>query len=158
MVAIVTSSQSYSFSSSHVLMWELNHKEGWAINKWCFWTVLLEMTLESPLDGKMSKSVNLKGNQPWMFIRRLMMKPKIQYFGRLKWRALRESPWCCKDWGHEEKGTTEGKKIGRQNHLNGQEFEQAVGDREGQGSKVCCSSWGYKESDMTEQLNYNNIT
>ena len=70
MVAIVPSSQSYSFSSSHVLMWELNHKEGWAINKWCFWTVLLEMTLESPLDGKMSKSVSLKGNQPWMFIRK----------------------------------------------------------------------------------------
>ena len=79
------SSQSYGFSSSHIWMWELNHKEGWLLKNWCFWAVVLEKTLESPLDCKEIKQVNPKGNQPWEYsLERLMLKLKLQYFGHLK--------------------------------------------------------------------------
>ena len=79
--------QSYGFSSSHIWRWELDHKEGWALKNWCFWTVMLENTLESPLGSKEIKSVNLKGNQPWIFIEGQMLKLKLQYFGHLMQRA-----------------------------------------------------------------------
>ena len=78
-------SQSYGFSSSHVWMWELDHNKSWAPKNWCFWTVVLEKTLESPLDSKEIKLVNTKENQPWMFLWRLMLK--LQYFSHLMWRA-----------------------------------------------------------------------
>ena len=81
------SSQSYGFSSGHVWMWELDHKESWALNNWCFWTVVLEKTLESPLDCKEIKPVNPKGNQPEYSLKELMLKLKLQYFGHLMWRA-----------------------------------------------------------------------
>ena len=80
-------SQSYGFSSSHVEMWQLNHKEGWAPKNWCFRTVVLKKTLESPLDSKEIKLVNSKGNQPWIFIGRTFLKLKLQHFGHLMWRA-----------------------------------------------------------------------
>ena len=80
------SSQSYGFSSSHVPMWEWDHKESWVPKNWCFWTVVLEKTLESPLDCKI-KPVNPKGNQSWIFIEELMLKLKLQYFGHLKRRT-----------------------------------------------------------------------
>ena len=80
-------SQSYGFSSSHVWMWKLDNKEGWASKNWCFWTVVLEKTLESLLDNKEIKPVNLKGNQPWIFIGRTDSELKLQYFGYLIWRA-----------------------------------------------------------------------
>ena len=76
---------SYGFSSSHVWMWELDHKENWALKNWCFWAVLLEKTLESHLDYKEIKSVHPKGNQSWMFIGRMMLKLKLLYFGHLMW-------------------------------------------------------------------------
>ena len=76
------SSQSYGFSSGHVWMRELDHKEGWAPKNWCFWTVVLEKILESPLNSKEIKPVNPKGNQHWLFIER-----KLQYFGHMMWRA-----------------------------------------------------------------------
>ena len=81
------SSQSYGFSSSHVWMWELDHEEGWALKNWCFWTVVLEKTLESPLDCKEIKAVNPKGNQPWIFIGRTDAEAEHQYFGHLMQRA-----------------------------------------------------------------------
>ena len=81
------SSQSYGFSSSHVWMWELDHKEGWVLNNWCFWTVMLEKTLESPLDWKEIKPVNPKRNHPKYSLERLMLKLKLQYCGHLIWRA-----------------------------------------------------------------------
>ena len=83
----VPSSQSYSFSSSHVWMLELDNKESWAPKKWCFWTVLLEKTLESPLDCKKTQSVNRKGNQSWIFIGRTDTEAELQYFGHLIWRT-----------------------------------------------------------------------
>ena len=86
------SSQSYSFSSSHIWIWELNHKEGWAPKNWCFWIVVLEKTLESPLDCKEIKPVNPEGNQSWIFspeysLEGLMLKLKLQYFGHLMQRT-----------------------------------------------------------------------
>ena len=80
-------SQSYGFSNSHVQMWELDYKEGWALKNWCFSTVLLEKTLESPLDCKEIRPVSPKGNQPWIFTEGLMLKIQLQYFGYLMQRA-----------------------------------------------------------------------
>ena len=81
------SSQIYGFSSSHVWMWEFDHKESWELKNQCFWAVVLEKTLESPLDCKEIKSVHPKGNQSWIFIGKKMLKLKLQYFGHLMWRA-----------------------------------------------------------------------
>ena len=80
------SSQSYGFSRSHQWMWELDQKEGWVLKNWCFWTVVLEKTLESPLDSKEIKPVHPKGNQTWIFIGRLMLNLKLQYCGHLRQR------------------------------------------------------------------------
>ena len=80
-------SQSYGFSSSHVQMWELDHKESWALKNWCFWTVVLEKTPESPLDCKEIQPVHPKGSQPWIFTGGLTLKLKLQYFGHLMWRT-----------------------------------------------------------------------
>ena len=103
-------SQSYAFSISHVRMWELNHKEGWEPKNWCFQTVGLEKTLESPLDSKEIKPVNLQGTQPWIFIGRTDVE--LQSFGYLMWRAdslgkilmlgKTESKWrrWCRGWNH----------------------------------------------------------
>ena len=80
------SSQGYGFSSGHVWMWELDHKKSW-VQKWYFWTVILEKTLETPLDCKEIQPVHSKGDQSWVCIGRLMLKLKLQYFGHLMWRA-----------------------------------------------------------------------
>ena len=83
----VVHSQSYGFSSSHVWMWDLDYKEYWALKDRCFWTVVLEKTLDNPLDCKEIKPVNSKGNQPWIFIERTDTKLNLQYFGQLMWKA-----------------------------------------------------------------------
>ena len=89
-------SQSYGFSSSHVRMWELDHKESWAPKNWCFWTVVLEKTLKSPLDCKEIQPVHPKGNQSWIFIGKTMLKLKLQYFGHLMRRT--DSFEKCNGW------------------------------------------------------------
>ena len=143
-------SQSYGFSSSFVLVWELGHKASWAPKNWCFWIVVLVKTLESPLDCKETKPVSPKGNQTWIFIEGLMLKLKLQYFGHLMQRAnlLKKTLILGKNWG-QEKGTTEDEMVGWHHRLNGHEFEQTLGDSEGQGGLGYCSPWGCKESDMT---------
>ena len=89
------SSQSYGFSSSHVWMWELDYKENWALKNWCFWTVLLEKTLQSPLNCKEVQPVNPKGNQSWIFLEGLMVKLKLQYLGTwCKELTHWKRPWC----------------------------------------------------------------
>ena len=97
------SRQSYGFSSSHVWMWESDHKEAWGPRNWCF-LIVLEKTLESPLDCKEKEPVNPKGNQPWISLEGLMLKLKFQYFGHLMWRA---NSTCCSPWGHKELDTTD---------------------------------------------------
>ena len=107
------SSQSCGFSSSHVWMWELDYKETWAPKNWCFWTMVLEKTLESPLDCKESKPVNPKGNQSWYSLEGLMLKLKLQYFGspHAKNWFTGKDPDAMKDWRWEEKGTTEDRQL-----------------------------------------------
>ena len=127
-------------------MWELDHEEDWALKNWCFWTVVLEKTLESPLDCKEIKPVNSKGNQPWMFIGRADTEAEalILWPPDAKSRLIGKDPDAGKDWGQEEKGTTEDEVAG---------WHQTLEDGEGQGSLVCCSLWGCKESVTTERLN-----
>ena len=136
-------------------MWKWDHKEGWALKNWCFWTVVWERTLESPLDCEEIKTVNLKGNQPWIFTGRTDAKAEtpILWLPDVKNWLIRKDPDAGKDWGQEEKGMTEDEMVGWYQWLNGHEFEQALRDGDGQGSLACCSPWSRKESDMTEQLN-----
>ena len=117
-------SQSYGFSSSHVQMWELNHKEGWALKNWCFQIVVLEKTLESPWDCKEIKPVSPKGNQPWIFIGRTYAEALILWPPDGKSRLIGKDPDTGKDWGQEEKRTTEDETVGWHLWLNGREFGQ----------------------------------
>jgi len=118
------------FPSSHALMWQLDHKEGWAPMNWCFWTVVLEKTLESPLDCKEIKPVNPEGNQSWIFtgrtdaeIEALILWPPDE-----KSQLIGKDPDAGKDWRQEEKGMTEEEMVGWHHWPNGHEFEQALGD------------------------------
>ena len=131
------SSQSYGFSSSHVWMWELDHKEGWTPKNWCFWTVMLEKTLESALDYKKIKPVNPKGNQSWIFIGTTDAEVPVLWPPVAKRQFIRKDPDAGKNWRLEEKGTTENEMVGWHHWLNGHEFEQALGVGEGQGCLVC---------------------
>ena len=149
-------SQSYGFSSNHVQMWELDHKGSWAPKNWCFQIVVLEKTLERPLDSKEIKPVNPKGNQPWIFIGRTDAEAETLILGppdAKNW-LFGKDPDAGKDWRQEEKGTTEDEMVGWHHQLDGHEFEQALGVGDGQRSLVCCSPWDRKESDTTERLNW----
>ena len=123
-------------------MWELDHKEGWALKNWCFSTVVLEKTLENPLDGKEIK-YSLE-----------MLKMKHQYFGTpdVENQLIGKDPDAGKDWGQEERATTKDEMLWWHHRLNEHEFEQTPCDSEGQGSLVCCSPWGCKESDTMWRL------
>ena len=136
-------------------MWELDHKEGWVWKNWCFWTVVLEKTLESPLNFMEIQPVNPKGNQSWKFIRRTDAEAEtpILWPPDAKSWLIGKGPDAGKDWRREETGTTEYKMVGWHHRLDGHEFEQALGVGDGQGSLVCCSPWGRKESYTTEWLN-----
>ena len=147
-------SQRYGFSSSQVQMWELDHKEGWTLRSWCFWTMVLEKTLESPLYCKQIKPVNPKGNQPYVFIGRTDAEAETPIFwppGVKNCWLIGKDPDAGKDWRQEEKGMAEDERVGWHHRLNGHEFEQTQGDSEGQGSLVSCSAWGCKKSDTIEQ-------
>ena len=108
------SNQSYGFSSSHVWMWELDNKESWEPKNWCFWTVLLEKTLESPLGCKEIQIVKPKGNQSWMFIGRTDAEAEIPilWLTHEKNQLIGRDPDAGKDWRQEEKGMTEDEMVG----------------------------------------------
>ena len=150
------SSQRYGFSSGHVWMWELDCKESWVLKNWCFWTVVLEKTLESPLDCKEIQAVHRKGDQPWMFIGRTDAEAEtpIPWPPDVKKWLVWKDPDVGKDWRWEDKGTTEGKMVVWHHWLDEHESEQALGVGDGQGSLASCSPWGHKELDTTEQLNW----
>ena len=117
-------SQSYGFSSSHVWMWELDYKESWAPKNWCFWTAVLEKTLESPLDCKEIQPVHPKGNQSWIFIEMTddgAEIPILQPPDAKNWLTGKD-PDAGKDWWQEEKGTTEDEMVGWHHWLDGHEF------------------------------------
>ena len=149
------SSQSYGFSSSHTWMRELDYKESWTPKNWCFWTVVLEKTLESPLDSKEIKPVHLKGNQSWIFIRRIDAEAETPILWPLNMKnwLIGKDPDVGKDWGQEGKGTTEDKMVGWYHRHNWHGFGWTVGVGGGQGRLACHSPWGRKESDTTEWLN-----
>ena len=135
-------------------MWELDYKESWAPKNWCFWTVVLEKTLESPLDCKKITLVNPKGNQPWIFIGRADAEAPILWPPDAKNWLTGKDPDAGNDWRQEEKGTTEDEMVGWHHPLEGHEFEQAPGVGDGQESLVCCSPWGCKVLYVTEWLNW----
>ena len=148
------SSQSYGFSNNHVWVWVLNYKESWVPNNWCLWTVLLEKTLESPLNYKEIKPVNPKGNQTWIFTGRTDAETEapILWPPDVKNWLIGKDPDAGKDWRQGERGTMEDEMVGWHHQLDGHEFEQARGVCDGEGSLVCCSPWSHKESDTTEWL------
>ena len=119
------SSQSYGFLSSHVWVWALDHKEGWVPTIWCFQTVVLEKILDSPLDCKEIKSVSPKGNQSWIFIGSTDAEAEtpILWPPDAKNWLIWKDPDAGKDWGQEEKGTTEDEMVGWHHRLNEHEFE-----------------------------------
>jgi len=151
------SSQSYGFSSSHVWMWELNYKESWVLKNWCFWTVVLEKTLESLLDCKEIKPVHPKGDQSWIFIRRTDAEAEalIPWLPVAKNWLTAKDPDSGKDWKWQEKGTREDEMFGWHHCVSGYEEALCVGD--GQGSLVYCSPWCCKGSAAKERLNWTEL-
>ena len=137
-------------------MWELDFEESWALKNWCFWTVVLEKTLESPLDWKEIQLVHPKGDQSWVFIggtdveaeTPILWPPDVKSW--VSWKH----PDAEKDWGQEENGMTEDEMAGWHHWLNGHGFGWTLRVGDGQGGLVCCSLWGHKESDRTERLNW----
>ena len=145
-------SQSYGFSSSHVFMWELDYKESWELKNWCFWTVVFETTLESPLNCKDIKPVHPKGNQSWIFIGRTEAEAEtpILWPSDVKSWLVRKAPDTGKDWRQEEKGMTEDTMVEWHHGLDGHEFDQGPGVGEGQGSLLCCRSQRFWQDWVTE--------
>ena len=132
-------------------MWELDNTESLVLKNYCFWTVVLEKTLESPLDCKEIQPVNLKGNQSWIFIGRTDVEAEapILWPPDVKSQLIGKNPDAGKYWKQEEKGMTEDQIIGWHHWLNEREFEQTPGDSEGQGSLVCYIPWDCKGLDTT---------
>ena len=137
-------------------MWRLDYKGSWAWKNWCFWTVVLQKTLESPLDCEEIQPVNPKGNQSWIFIGRIDAKAEasILWPPDMKNWLIGKDPDAGTDWRQEEKGITKDEMVGCHHPPDGHEFEQNPGDSDGQGSLACFSPWGCKESDMAERLNW----
>ena len=151
--------QGYGFSSSHVWLWELDHKESWVPKNWCFWTVVLEKSLESPLDCKEIQLVHSEGDQPWDFFGRNDAKAEtpVLWPPHAKSWLIGKNSDAGRDWGQEEKGMTEDEMAGWHHWLDGRESGWTPGVSNGQGGLVCCNSWSRKESDMTEWLNWTEL-
>ena len=141
-------------------MWELDYKESWVPKNWCFWSVVLEKNLESPLDSKeqgnptRSNKIHPKRYQSWVFTGRTDVEAEtpILWPPEAKSWLIWKDPDAGKDWEQKEKGTTEDEMVGWHHWLNGFGWTPGVGD--GQGGLVCCSSWGHKELDTTERVNW----
>ena len=153
------SSQGYCFSSGHVWMWELDYKGSWTPNNWCFWTVVLEKTLESPLVCKEIQPVHPKGDQSWVFIGRTDVEAEtpILWPPDTKSWLIWKDPNSRKDWGQEKKGTTEDEIVGWHHRLDRHGFVWTPAVVDELGGLACCGSWDRKESDMTERLNWTEL-
>ena len=139
-----------------VVMYELDYKVSWVPKNWCFWTVVLEKTLASPLDCKEIQPVHSEGDHTWVFFGRTDAKAETPILWpphAMSWLIGKDSD-AGRDWGQEEKGTTEDEMAGRHHWLNGRESEWTPGVGDGQEGLACCDSWGLKELDMTERLNW----
>ena len=140
-------------------MWELYYKESWVLKNWCFWTAMLEKTLESPLDCKEIQPVHSKGDQSWVLFGRTYAKaetPVLWPPHAKSWLIERDSD-AGRDWGQDEKGTTEDEMAGWHHRLDGHEFEWIPGVGDGQGGLACFDSWGRQEPDTTEWLNWTEL-
>ena len=148
------------FGRRSVWMWQLDHRECWALKNWCSQTVVLKKTLESPWDSKEIKPVNPKRNKPWIFIRRTDANAKapILWPPDSKSGLTGKDPDAGKDWRQEEKEVTVDEMVRWQHWLDGHEFEHALGVGDVKGSLACCSPWGRKELDTTEQLNWTHLS
>ena len=150
--------QGFGFSRGHVWMWELDYKESWALKNWCFWTVVLEKTLESPFDCKEIQPVHPKGDQSWVFFggSDIEAETPILWPPDAKSWLIWKDPDAGKDWG-QEKGMIEDEMVGWHHWLNGHGFGWAPGVGVGEGGGACCNSWGRKELDATERLNWTEL-
>ena len=138
-------SLSYSFSSSHIRMWKLDHKEGWALKNWCFWNVVSEKTLESPLDCREIQAVHPKGNQSWIFTERTDAEAETPVL----WLPdVKSQLMLVKIEGRKRRGGQ------RMRWLDGITDSMDMSLSKLQGGLACCSPWGHKESDTTELLNW----
>ena len=142
-------------------MWELDCEESWVLKNWCFWTVVLEKTLEGPLDCKEIQPVHTEGDQPWDFFGRndaeaetpVLWPPHVK-----SWLIGKDSD-AGRDWGQEEKGTTENEMAGWHHWLDGRESEWTLGVGDGQGSLGCCASWARRVGhDWAPELNWMNVS
>ena len=153
------SGQGYGFSSGHIWMWELNCEESWVPKNWCFWTVVLDKTLASPMDCKDIQAAHYKGDLSWVFFGRNDAKAEIPVLwpphGKC-WLIGKDSD-AGRDWGQEEMGTTEDEMARWHHWLDGREFEWTLGVGDGQGGLACYNSWGRKESDTSEWLNWTEL-
>ena len=134
-------------------------EESWAQKNWCFLTVVLEKTLESPLDCKEIQPVHSEGDQPWDFFGRHDAKaetPVLWPPNGKSWLTGKDFD-AGRDWGQEEKGTTEDEMAGWHHQLDGCEFEWTPEVGDGQGGLECCDSWGHKQSDTPERLNWTEL-
>ena len=140
-------------------MWELDCEESWVPKIWYFRTVVLEKTLESPLNCKEVQPVHPKGDQSWVFMGRTDAKAEtpILWPPHVKSWLIGKDCDAGRDWGQEEKGTTEDEMAGWHHRLDGYELEWTPGVSDGQGGLVCCDSWGHKESDTTERLKWTEL-
>ena len=140
-------------------MWELDCEESWAPKNWCFWTEVLEKTLESPLDCKEIQPVHSEGDQPWDFFGRNDAKtetPVLWPPHAKSWLIGKDSD-AGRDWGQEEEGTTKDEMAGWHHRLDGRESEWTLGVGDGRGGLACCNSWDRKESNTTEWLNWTEV-
>ena len=145
------------FSCGHVWMWELDCEESWVRKNWCFWTVVLEKTPESPLDCKEIQPVRSEGDQPWDFFGGNDAKaetPVLWPPHAKSWLIGKDSN-AGRDWGQEKKGMTEDEMVGWHHWLDGRESEWPPGVGDGQGGLACCNSWGHKvKHDWATELNW----
>ena len=152
-------SQGYGLPDGRVWLWELDRKEGRVLKNWCLRTVVLEQTLESPLDCKEIKPVNLKRNQPWIFTGKIDAEAEAPVFWSFDANSLLIGKVADAgiDWRQKGKRVSEDEMTGWHHRCNEHELGQTPGGGEGQGGLVCCSPWGHKESDTTGQLNNNEM-
>ena len=139
-------------------MWELDYKESLALKNWCFWTVVLEKTLESPLDSKEIQPVHPKGDQSWVFTGTTDVEAETPILWPLDAKSwlIGKDPDAEKDWG-QEKGITEDEIVGWHHQHNGHGFGWTLGVGDGLGILACCGSWGRKELDTTKWLNWTEL-
>ena len=135
-----------------------DYKKNWVLKNWCFWTVVLEKTLECPLVYKEIQPVHPEGDQSWVFTGTTDAKTAVFWPPNVKSKLIGKDPDAGQDWGQEKKGKTEDEMVGWHHQLNRHGFEVGLEVGDGQGSLVCCSPWGCKESNMTEWLNWTELS